>query len=125
METLLKRRLETIIQEKDLIPSCQHGFTRWKNCNTNLLEFYEHVSVALDKGRCVDAVYLDFRKAFDLVPHAKLVEKLLKLGIEPAIVRCVSTWLYGQKQRGFLYGAVSPWESIQGVVVQGSVLGSC
>ena len=40
-----------------------------KSCVTQLLEFLEDVSEVLDEGDDVDVIYLDFRKAFDKVPH--------------------------------------------------------
>ena len=43
-----------------------------KYCVTQLLEFLEDVSEALDEGDDVDVIYLDFRKAFDKVPHLRL-----------------------------------------------------
>ena len=52
----------------NLFPSAQHGFIKGKSCTTQLLEFLEDVSQALDEGDDVDVIYLDFKKAFDKVP---------------------------------------------------------
>ena len=40
----------------------QHGFTKWRSCLTNLLEFYEVVSDWMDEESAVDVVHLDFQK---------------------------------------------------------------
>ena len=55
-----------------LIKGSQHGFTKGSSCLTNLSEFYEAVSDWVDDGKAVDIVYLDFKKAFDKVPHRRL-----------------------------------------------------
>ena len=47
-----------------------------KSCVTNLLEFLETVTDFVDKGFNLDLIYLDFSKAFDTVPHLRLIEKI-------------------------------------------------
>ena len=41
-----------------------------------MLEFFEKVTDAIDKGKPLDCIYLDFVKAFDKVPHFRLIKKL-------------------------------------------------
>ena len=53
-----------------------------RSCLTNLLEYLEFVSSYIDKGLPVDVIYLDFRKAFDKVPHKRLMVKVKAHGIE-------------------------------------------
>ena len=55
----------------------QHGFMKHRSCLTNLLECLEEWTKALDDGYGVDVIYLDYRKAFDSVPHARLIEQEL------------------------------------------------
>ena len=59
-----------------LIRDTQHGFRKKKSCLSNLLEFLDKVTKAVDEGVSVDAVFLDFAKAFDQVPHGRLIKKL-------------------------------------------------
>ncbi len=81
MESCLKDSISKHLEEQNLITSTQHGFYRGRSCTSNLLEFMEQVTELVDKGNPVDIVYLDFAKAFDKVPHGRLVKKLESLGI--------------------------------------------
>ena len=60
----------------------QHGFTNGRSCLTNLISFYDKVARLASEGQAVDVVYLDFRKAFDTVPHNILVERLAAHGLD-------------------------------------------
>ena len=57
----------------------QHGFISGKSCVTQLLECVEDLTEALDQYEDVDIIYLDFSKAFDKLPHRKLMNKNLGL----------------------------------------------
>jgi len=60
-----------------------------RSCLTNLLEFLEHVTDAVDHGKPVDVTYLDFQKAFDKVPHRRLLNKLKAHGISGNILNWI------------------------------------
>ena len=64
------------LEEGGLLNSNQHGFIKKRSCLTNLLETLEEWTKALDEGYGIDVIYLDYRKAFDSVPHKRLIEKL-------------------------------------------------
>ena len=45
------------------------------------------------EGRAVDVVYMDFSKAFDKVPHGRLVQKVKSHGIRGELARQIQNWL--------------------------------
>jgi len=65
------------VKEK-VIRSSQHGFTKGKSCLTNLVAFYDVMTSCIDEERAVNAVHLDFSRAFDTVSHNILVGELRK-----------------------------------------------
>ena len=69
LERLIRDEIVEHMTANNLFPKSQHGYRAGKSCVTQLLEFLEDVTTALDKGEDVDAIYLDFSMAFDCVLH--------------------------------------------------------
>ena len=74
--------------------------------------------------RTVDVVYLDFQKAFDKVPHKRLLSKVKVNGITGNFCKWIENWLTDQKQCVVLDGKASDWICANSGVPQGSFLGS-
>ena len=81
----------------DIINPSQHGFMRKKSCTTNLLHFLEKLTSEVDAGNPVDVVYLDFAKAFDKVPHKRLLAKLHAHGVQGRVLSWFKEWLDNRK----------------------------
>ena len=123
LESLIKEKLVNHLNKHNLIRDTQHGFTSGRSCLTNLLEFFENVTHELDEGNAVDLVYLDFCKAFDKVPHCRLVRKLEAHGVGGNILKWIKSWLSNRRQRVAIEDKYSEWAKVTSGVPQGSVLG--
>jgi len=112
MEQLILYVISKQVEEKKVIRSSQHAFTKAKSCWTNVIAFYDGMTGLVDEGRAVVVVYLDFSKASDTFSHKILIGKLGKYGLDEWRVRWTENWLNGRTQRVVISGTESSWRPV-------------
>ena len=123
LESIIKDSLVHYFTVNNLFSINQHGFRAGFSCVTQLLKVLEDWTVAIDSGKSVDVIYLDFQKAFDRVPHNRLLSKLRSYGIGGNLFGWIRNFLSNRKQCVSIRGSCSNWSDITSGVPQGSVLG--
>ena len=105
-----------------LIVKEQHGFLPGKSCVSNLLECLDTVNEILTNGSgSADILYLDFQKAFDSVPHKRLLKKLETYGVNGKTLDIVEDFLSNRLFRVRVGATFSNWFTVTSGVPQGTV----
>ena len=81
LEKIVSRVITAHLLSNNLVTKCQFGFLPGRNTVTNLISLIDHTTAAISRKCNVYAIFLDFAKAFDKVPHCLLLAKLQSYGI--------------------------------------------
>ena len=111
------------LNANSIITPLQHGFRAGFSCETQLILAVHDWATTLNNHGQVDAIMLDFRKAFDKVSHAKLIHKLEHYGIQGKTRLWPATFLTKRSQFVAVDGSHSSHLEVVSGVPQGTVLG--
>ena len=81
------------LEEHKILTENQHGFRHHRSCETQLLIFVDELLRSMSEGKQIDAVIMDFAKAFDMVPHNSLLFKLSGYGIQDKTLDWIKSFL--------------------------------
>ena len=109
----------------EILNNVQHGFRQKRSCEMQLITWITDFSNCLNEKGQIDAILLDFSKAFDKVDHLGLIQKMKNYDISDNnnIIKWTQSFLLGRNQKVTVEGIESDTKSIKSEVAQGTVLG--
>ena len=123
MEKIVHFSLHSHFSSHNLFHPSQHGFTPGRSCLSNLTTFYSKVSIAREDNKLVDAVFFDFTKAFDKLPHSPLITAMQNVGISGPLLHWLSSFISNRSSVVRVAGSLSAPFTVTSGVPQGSVCG--
>ena len=123
IERIIITQIIEHIKENGHVCKEQHGFTTGRSVTTNILEALNIWTEALMHQIPIDILYLDYRKAFDTVPHQRLLMQLRSFGIDGDAIRWIEGFLKDRRQKVLVNGSESEWANVLSGIPQGSILG--
>ena len=97
MESIFRDKIGYYLEKNKIIKDSQHCFRNERSCFTH--DFFNEVYSLYDNTKAVDIIYLDFQKAFDKVPHKRLLSKVKAHDITKNFSTWIKDWLSERKQR--------------------------
>ncbi|MCG8048030.1 MAG: reverse transcriptase domain-containing protein, partial [Candidatus Thiodiazotropha endolucinida] len=122
-EKHVNQHLMGYLNKYNILHENQSGFRQKHSCQTALIKLIDNWMECIDNGDVVGTLFLDFRKAFDLVDHDILVNKLSLYKVSPLALDWFKSYLHCRMQAIESKDGVSDLSHVRSGVPQGSILG--
>lgn len=123
LEHIMYHHITEHLNTNNILIDEQFGFRAGHSCEAQLISVVEDIQLAMNNTLQVDVIFIDFRKAFDTVPHCRLLNKLSHYGIQGLTYDWINNWLTQRTQCVVVNGHNSNFVQVQSGVPQGTVLG--
>ena len=124
MESFIREHVLKHLLKNRLLSNKQYGVINGRSTTTQLLYYLDQGVVTIAEGGIIDTIYLDFAKAFDAVPHHRLLGKLQAYDIQGKLFHWFKEFLKERTQIIMVNGEESEPTSVLSGIPQGTVLGS-
>ena len=123
MEKMCNSLLMRHLEFHSLLCDEQYGFRPKRSTSNAIFNFLKNIIDEINNRKIVGAIYLDFSKAFDLVNHTRLQNKLKDMGLPLKLLLWIYSYLEKRKIKTKLNNHISSTADLICGVPQGSVLG--
>ena len=122
LEKIACLQLTSFLEEKNLLHKAQHGFVAGRYTLTNLLAADYQMSSFIAANHPFDIIIFDFKKAFDKMPHDRIIESLNSKRVSGTALLCFSSFLTSRTQQVKVGQVLSVVSNVTSGVIRGSVL---
>ena len=122
-EKHVNQHLMGFLNKYKIIHENQSGFRQKHSCQTALVKLVDQWLSCIDKGDIIGTIFIDFRKAFDLVDHSILIDKLALYRLSPVTLKWFQSYLSSRKQSIACESGLTEFSNVLSGVLQGSILG--
>ena len=123
LERLVYNQLMSFLEKQCLLFDFQFGFRKEYSTEHAILETLENFKTAKDDNKITCGIFLDFSKAFDMINHHILLEKLKKYGIRGLPHAWFASYITNRRQYVKIGNTESSLKTVTCGVPQGSTLG--
>ena len=123
LEHIIFTHIISHLESQNILTHLNHGFRAGYSTETQLITTIHDLLTSFDSGKQIDLAILDFSKAFDTVPHDRLLQKLDKYGVRGSIHDWLRSFLTERSMQVVVEGCSSSQTRVDSGVPQGTVLG--
>lgn len=123
LEIIVQKQLIKYFEINELFTECQSGFRMKHSCETALQWVLSKWKRNIGEGKIIGVIFLDLKKAFEVVDRKILIKKLQWYGINGVVLNRFKSYLENRSQRVKFNGILSSSINVDLGIPQGSVLG--
>ena len=119
LEHIIYSQIMNHLDDNSILVKIQHGLRSQHSCELQLISTINDLAKSMNENSQTDLFVLDFQKAFDTVPHERLLNKLHHYGIQGHTHQWIRTWLKQRTQSVVINGVKSDSVLVLSGVPQG------
>lgn len=120
---MVKKQIETYLENNAILSEHQSGFRKLYSCETAIQEIIDEWKLEINKGKMVGVIFMDLKRAFETVDRERLLEKLCQIGMRGRVLEWLKSYLSNRMQQVRFNNQYSKLMTTEYGVPQGSVLG--
>ena len=118
LEKIIRNHIISYMKDNGLFSQKRYDFISVRSAVLQLIKILE-----MDKGNYTDVIYMDYQKAFDTMPHKRLISKLTSFNIRNKLINWIEAFITNRRQTVVVNGKESNWHKVTPGIPRGSVLG--